>query len=344
MSGNLYKHLIKKKTNPVQEWQIFLFTGCDFNCGFCFLSKDQLKDYSKMDTILFQASQLQGEIERLYEQGKKKHVINIMGGELFSDHIEDRYFQDYFSFCTLINSLKAKKDISISFSFITHLCFTKTQRVKDLTNKLKEQNIDISIGTSFDFIGRFNTKSRQLFEHNLFQVFTREYISTVSIILTKPNIKSLISNTDKLYHRIYKEFGSQVFFDYFSPDSDKKSKIFQPSLDDIYQALCFLQKNYPLSQPVYDLINKEYNYMTCRRSLTLLESCGNCQNLVCDKQDFELKDTLSDSMEASFLKKYNCKSCQFFERCGLGCFLSHSYKPTNIETACPYKKFFYNFV
>ena len=42
-------------------------------------------------------------------------------------------------------------------------------------------------------------------------------------------------------------------------------------------------------------------------------------------------------IEDSFLEKYNCASCEYLDRCGMGCFMQHDYKFREELDECVYK-------
>lgn len=342
--SSFYKALIESKTNPWKEFQIFLFSGCNNRCNFCFFSKDQLSDYTGIDTIVMQAFQLIDEIRSIEASGKTsgKYQLNIMGGELFSDNIKDKYLNDYQEYCKIVKS--AFPNLELKFVFISNLIFSDLKRVETLIKNLRSLKIDSYLGTSFDFKGRFSKSSLEIFDKNILSI-DRSISNSISIVLTTHNIKALLKD-DNMHFKKYYNLGFDLFFDYYSPDSDSKSKALTPSDFQIYQALTFLRDNYPKSYPVKDLLQNDFNFMTCRKSLTISKKsgCQNCRSLTCSNSDFshsssyDKKDNLD--IESSFLKKYNCSSCEFFKKCGLGCFLQNSYKVRQVSEICIYKKFF----
>jgi len=346
----LSKIILDKKSNPRAEYQIFLFNKCNLSCGFCFIPADKLKsDDAGLKTIIFQAFDLIKEIKKL-EQSKntsKQYTINIMGGELFSDFVDDKYLDQYVEYCKIIrNELEIPYNLDIEYNFISNLIYTNTERVISCINKIRALNIKISLGTSYDFVGRFNKKNKELFMDNLKKI-PRNICNSISIVLTKQNIRTLIKNNDQDFKDLYNQKYS-LYFDHYSPDSDNKSKVFSPSDTDLYNALSFLAINYPETYPIKDMIENEYNSMSCRRSIVVQETsaCGNCRNLVCDKNEFSFKKDHSKTdnldIEDAFLQKYNCVSCKYFKKCPLSCFLLSSYKSRDSWPTCVYKKFFFD--
>lgn len=343
--NSLYKSLIDKKKNPMKEWQIFLFSSCNISCSFCFFTKEQLKDFTGIDTIIFQAFKLIDEVKLMLSKETFSEIqLNIMGGELFSDKINDKYFKDYYEYCNIIKT--SLPNLKIKFVFITNLIYLKYQRVLDLYYKLKENNFDIHLGTSFDFAGRFNRKTKEIFHNNLINNFPFEILNNISIVLTKQNIKAFLEDKDEYFKEYYNK-GYSIFADYYSPDSTNNSKRHIPSDLDIYNFLTFAKEKYPNIYPVRDFIQNDINLMTCRQSMTLSSkdsSCSNCRSLTCSNKDFTFEEDYDKhsnlDMESEFLKKYNCLSCQYFSKCGLGCFLSNSYKIKDTLDYCVYKRFF----
>lgn len=350
MKTSLYQTLITKKENPRKEWQIFLFTGCSSgieskhqHCGFCFFSKEQLQDYKGIDTIIMQAFTFCTELEKQVKlTGKTQHVLNIMGGELFSDNIEDKYFNDYRDYCLIIDKKAKELNLDIEYNFVTHLMYSKINRVKILIDNLRDKDINATVTTSYDFTGRYNTATKKLFMQNITSSFGKKYIRSISIVLTRTNIHKLLTNTDKDFKTLYRN-GYTIYFDLYSPDSDKKSELYQPTSLDLYNTLIYLRNYYPNTYPVKDLLGSDINSMSCRRSITVEtnKGCGTCKNLVCSSRQFDYTEQDNNlDIEERFLRKYNCVSCKYFNRCGLGCFLSSAYILKDDMEECPYKRFF----
>jgi radical SAM protein with 4Fe4S-binding SPASM domain len=68
----------------------------------------------------------------------------------------------------------------------------------------------------------------------------------------------------------------------------------------------------------------------------------NCGNLVQDEQVIkfyktELKPMDNSQIENNFLEKYDCASCEYLDRCSLGCFMNHDYKFREELDECVYK-------
>ena len=86
------------------------------------------------------------------------------------------------------------------------------------------------------------------------------------------------------------------------------------------------------------------NTQSCRVSKLVLADGTLCQcgNLVQEEQDISqykspIKPRDNSIIENSFLEKYNCSSCEFLDRCTLGCFMNHDYRYKEELDECVYK-------
>lgn len=349
MTKSLFTILADSKQNTRQEFQIFLFKKCNLSCSFCFFSKEDLKSNDNgLNTIIFQAFDLVKQIKQIEEATKtsKQYTINIMGGEVFSDFIDNKYFEDYFQYCKIIKTqLEIPYNLDIEYNFITNLVYSNLDRVKNLYYRLKAIDVNVSIGTSYDFSGRFNSKTKSIFNENINNL-PQSICNSISIVLTKQNIRKLLTNSDNLFKEYYNK-GYNIYFDHFSPsESNPNSVKLCPSEVEIYQAFSFLRDIYPNTYPVKDLLKNSANSMSCRRSLVVKDNspCGNCRNLDCTSRDFNLDSANSGldnvDIETSFLQKYNCMTCPYFKRCPLSCFLLNSYRYFESSKECQMRRFF----
>jgi radical SAM protein with 4Fe4S-binding SPASM domain len=102
--------------------------------------------------------------------------------------------------------------------------------------------------------------------------------------------------------------------------------------------------NYPKVDPIRGWIENDFNYVSCRTSKLVLAdgTMCNCGNLVQDEKSIKFYSSKIEAMdnsriEDSFLEKYNCASCEYLDRCGMGCFMQHDYKFREELDECVYK-------
>ena len=67
-----------------------------------------------------------------------------------------------------------------------------------------------------------------------------------------------------------------------------------------------------------------------------------CGNLVQDEKTIKfysskIQKNDNSIIENKFLEKYDCVSCEYLDRCSLGCFMQHDYKFREELDECVYK-------
>jgi len=315
------KAILESKRFGREEFFVNLFEYCNLACPFCWQDHD---DKTGIDRIIPNAKTL---IDTLERRQIKSFDCNVMGGELFCDEIPDEVFDDYREFARIINNYAKPRGIDFTIGWVTNLIYTDNDRVISLIDDLREE-MDCNMTTSYDFSGRFNKETMQLWLDNL--SYYDDYIRTIGIVLTRPNIKALLKDNDGVFQYLYEHY--DLYFDYYSPE--KNAKIMAPSDTELLEAFYFLIDNYPKVGPVRDWIERENNDMTCRSSNILLPTgeTGKCRKLVASDAygDFKsniTEDALQDNsnMEHKFLMENYCLTCEYFQRCGLGCFLHSDY-------------------
>ncbi|MFN9068843.1 MAG: radical SAM protein, partial [Bdellovibrionales bacterium] len=253
--------LLKNKIPDASEIQLILFQHCNLACNFC--GQDH-KSKTGLDTIVQKAEQI---VDFMKNNLRKKHFVNVMGGEIFNDDITDHIYEDYFRLLNHVHFEASQMDHEVRFSFATNLVFKKTDRVLSFFKKLEDHDIDFCLATSYDFTGRHNQlwdRQQYLDNTNTFSAFIR----TINVVLTKPSIQNMINSKDPLFDQLYEKY--QIFFEYYQPE--KNPHILMPTDQEILDALIYLAKNYPKSSPVSEMINNSQNQMTCfgLNSMTLL--------------------------------------------------------------------------
>lgn len=336
---DIFKQL--KKTNNEIEHFVYLFEECNLNCSFCWQDH---ADKTGQDDIASRSTDI---IQIIKTQPNEKHLINIMGGELFHDDIPPRLFVDYYNLCMTINNFALVNGIEVSFSFVTNLVYEKVDRVLQLINDLRLINKNISLTTSYDPVGRFNKSDRELFFKNIRYILISDcsIISNISVVMTRPNIKSLMSVQDDDLNWIYDNF--DLYFDYYSPNQTAPHHT--PKESEMLEFFRWAITYFPKAGPIKSWSTNHNNPMSCRRSLIVGPNGnqGRCCSLL---NNFSLDDkkkipvfNISDNtdLERFYIEQKGCMSCEFFSKCTIGCFLIHTHELCNdLGSDCLYKTIF----
>lgn len=337
MSNPMRDFVIAQKREDRGEFFINLFEWCNLNCSFCW------QDHSSkegLDSVVLKSSNV---IEVLERDFKKYQAfdINIMGGELFFDDVDDQLFEDYFQFVKVINDYALFKGIDLYYNWVTNFIFTKTERLKKLLNRLYKLGVKTGLTTSYDPRGRFNSQTYNLFKDNL-GVFADD-LRSIGIVMTKPNIKAIMKGDGRLKY-LYQNY--ELYFDYYSPEDNFKYML--PLESELFEFFQYMLVEYPKSQPFCGWLEQKESKMTCRSSSVILPNgqSGQCRSLLNDElyKHFDSKVNIAnnESMEADFINKRDCLSCEYFKICGLGCFLQSNFKPhQDLDDCLFYKTFEY---
>lgn len=324
--------IVDGKRGKEGEFFVNLFEWCNMRCSFCWQNHN---DWTGIETIVPRALDIAESINR---DNRDYFIVNLMGGELFADAIPDQTFEDYRSLVSLLKRKTAKR---FDINWVTNLVFSDTKRVTELVDYCRDLGITTNLTTSFDFAGRFNKDQKALFRENVYKV--REYVRTVSVILTKGNIETYLTRKDELFEDLYRD-GFTIYFDYYSPES--RHQYNAPSDKLLQDGLIYLVKNYPKVLPIKDWISKDSNEMTCRGSVIVDHTGikGQCRSLLTSEVSKKMNSTIevdnNKSMESRFISKYDCMSCEFYQKCGMGCFLQHDFKGREELDECLYKEVF----
>lgn len=318
---------IKRKESKTKEFFINFFEKCNLSCGFCWQNHD---DDTGMDR--------QSIVGKAYTIIKNQshdslNQINVMGGELFMDTISDETLEAYLEFSKII-----KQNISGNYeiNFITNMVFNNTSRFIKFLDKLHTLDINFNIGSSYDPLSRFNKKTKETFFDNI-KLF-RDYIKTISVVMTKQNIQYIHMNDDIVLDYIYANFS--LYFDFYSPE--KSAHIYRPSDKEVADFFIFLYNKYPNASPIDNYLNNTHNTTSCRASFIILpnNNTGSCR-ILAKKEDLRSQYNNQDiiDMEVRHINERGCLECNYFKQCGLGCFLHNDYIDQK-NNECEYKRFF----
>ncbi len=328
--------LIEKKRNSEGEFFVNFFEFCNMRCSFCWQDHENL---AGVETIVERAWDI---IDRVKKDKRTYFIVNLMGGELFADSLPDSIFDSYRGHVTeLKNNFPSGKTFHINW--VTNLVYSEKRlnEVTGLVDWCKSQGVSSNLTTSFDFAGRFTKEQKETFRANISAA--KPYLGTVSVVLTKPNIERMMKGNDELFQWLY-DNNFYIYFDYYSPE--KNFKLNAPPDKLLQDGLLYLLKNYPEVWPIKGWRVNDINKMTCMSSMIVDHTGykGQCRALlttsVADKMVSKVEIENNSSMEKSFTNKYNCLECEFFHKCGMGCFLQHDFKGKEELDECLYKEVF----
>ena len=340
--------ILKSKRDSEQEYTLHLFEKCNLSCSFCW------QDHKAMDGVATVREKLQPVKEFLDAEVKSKVTFNVMGGEIFDDAIfDDKLFDDYVYLSKEIFDYAASKGISARINFVSNLVTEQPGRIVKLMDTLKNLGVPNTLVTSYDSKGRFNKSQLMLFKRNV--ELLSGHISNVSMLLTKPVIRDLMTRNDPYFQYLY-DAGFEIYFDYYTPTvennqtkaSDDKIEVqtvIAPSDLDLLRIFDFFIDNYPNVQPIKSWIEQKVNTLSCRQSKLVLSDgtkclCGNLQlkeekNIVFYKAKIKPDD--NSEIEENFINRWDCTTCEYFERCQMGCFMQHDYTARGQMVECPFK-------
>jgi hypothetical protein len=128
----------------------------------------------------------------------------MMGGELFSDKIEDRVFDDYITLTNKLLEYGKEIKLPLEVCYITNFVWTKKDRIK----KFLKDN-DLKVMSSYDPSGRFNATNFEIYKENIKEF--KDYILGVNVIMTKPNIEKFVNKQVPFFDYLYENFS--IYFE-----------------------------------------------------------------------------------------------------------------------------------
>lgn len=306
-------NILEEKKPRTKEAHLILFEYCNLRCSFCHQDHDSKVGFSQ-ESIMAKVDTLIASTDR-----EDHYVINLTGGELFLDDVPDDIFFAYF---------EAGRKLFDHFNdpivvFGTNLVYRNVDRVIQLVEGLQEYGNAI-LATSYDPAGRFNAGDRELFFENLAKV--AHLVKTVNVVITKQNIQSFLDGHEGPEFDYLCE-NHTVYFDHYIPSN--MYQYLQPDEDLISKLYLHLNDRYPNSYPIKEWKENQWNETTCRSTkivnkdgvvTTCWSEAG--KNSILDEQEgLDAKATA----EAKFMEKYDCLACEYYQRCGMRCFLHHSF-------------------
>ena len=326
--------IIDRKRDPEQEYTLHLFEYCNLRCSFCWQDHENRVG---LDTITEKLKPIE---EFLKTEPRESVVFNAMGGEVFAPEIFDlNLLFQYKELIAGIKTLSIKYNKKVKINWVTNLVTDKIALIESLLSFSESYGVESQLVTSYDPRGRFNINDFLVFKKNM-EYFGKR-ITCISMLLNSPNIDYILKDKDSYFKKLYDE-GYYIYFDYYMPD---ESADFQaPTDSQLRDVFKHLIDKYPNVHPIADWINNDKNYASCRTSKLVLAdgTMCNCGNLVQDEKVIKFYSSKIEKMDNSaienrFLEKYNCASCEYLDRCTLGCFMQHDYKFREELDECVYK-------
>lgn len=318
--------VLDSKRGSDTEILIILFEKCNLRCPFCHQDHDSKVGASR-DEILSHAQLVKDRYS-----GSGRYMVNISGGELFSDDIPDEYFDWYFDLAKEIDD--TVEDLELTF--VTNFVFKKTERFQVFLDRLVAAGIEPHIATSWDPVGRFNKEDSLTFFENLIEF--KSYIRVVGTVLTAQNIRAIMEKKPWIFKWIHREL--PVYFDHYSPIQRNDPLI--PTDEQLVDFWLFCLEHYPNVKPLANWVEGA-SITTCRKT-TITTPTGEivtCRALPKEDRNNNFLDGELERQgsEYSFLEQYKCFECEYYSRCGLRCFLAHEYSG-NKSPVCQYKRLF----
>lgn len=314
---DIYK-VIDSKVIDYAEIVVNLFDHCNMRCVFCPQKHDSMEGASRNEIM----SKAPGIINWINNNTRSKFFkIHLMGGELFQDWCVDQGFLEHYEEFIAEIRKNISPDKELVANFVTNLVFDRVDQIK---NFLDRNSWKFSI--SYDPAGRFNKVQLEKFKENV-ELF-KPYIQMISCQMTRQNIHAMLDG-DEYFDYLYEDFVCD--WDSFIP-SVSQSRELMPKESEIFAFYKLLVDRYPNCLNVQHFVNKESrNKMTCTRgnAYTVMYDGTNpvgCSGslLLRDQGVTELHQT--GNLLENFFNKYNCFSCEFFQRCPFTCFIKQDYK------------------
>lgn len=339
MNAGIRDFILERKRDVEQEYTIHLFEYCNLSCQFCWQDHNDIRGIDTVRTLMPKLRDM------LLRESRDSVILNFMGGEIFAPQIFDQRLLD--DYCYIVDSVRTwqqELNKTITVNWVTNLVFPEQYRaqVDHLLSYAKIHSVNSRLTTSYDAMGRFNRGDLAQWQSNVKHF--RNSLEGVSMLLSGPNIRNLIKDRDPVFKWLYQE-KFYIYFDYYMPD--KTADYQAPTDQELYDAFVFLIDRYPETHPVAEWINYSKNFASCRSSKLLLWDGTECMcgNLVQEEKSIKfyrskIQSNDNSEIEENFLKKYDCVSCPWLDRCTFSCFMQHDNKYREEFPDCVYARIF----
>lgn len=230
----------------------------------------------------------------------KSHInLVLMGGELFSDDVNDDVIQSYKILLAKTELLCTQCHKTLSVSLMSNLITKHIGRIIDVAKSVKHCDIH----GSFDFVGRFdNPKMITLWWENARHIKHSGVSFFAAMVGHKFNIEAILKH-DPIWIKLYDEFG--VYVQYYEPNS--LANDYNLPYEQYRDFLLFLYKEYPEEKFLQSVLTAYDNgHKTCCRSNWIDDTgCHKCCN--------------HDHIVKLYKIKHQCFSCKHYHNCPAVC-------------------------
>lgn len=307
----MYNTILDKKASTLGEVIVTLFEHCNLACSFCSQNHNSFEGVESIPEKYFAIKSV---YENLRSQNKEQFSFHFMGGEILSDSVSNQILSKIED---LIFRCQQSFENS-EFLITSNMIWKDKDRVKQMLDRL-----GIKLAVSYDPAGRFNSTNFFTFLTNV--KYFKNYITTVNIILTAPNIYKFLNKDVPGFDYLYENF--DIYFDYYTPE--KNASINCPTDSELLDIFKLLSTEYPKSNPISKYLSGDTRKnLTCQRTTVIATNgdIGHCNLLVGGNYRAMTHDS-RDKMEAKWIEGFNCLMCDYFSRCGLGCFQENHILP-----------------
>lgn len=328
------KEIIKgSKYNPEGELIVYLFEHCNLTCQFC--PQDHNSTFG-MDTIRGKIDHIKKALDAIKIKGKTSCKVNIMGGELFSDFIDNNCFEDYKFLIENTRTYSEEINLPVKIHISTNMVWTMRERVVKLLEEVK-----IPLFVSYDPAGRFNAKTIEMFYDNV--KYFKDYILQIGCVMTKPSMKKIMERDAPYFDELYNNF--DIVFDTFSVTPGLDREFLSPKDVDLREFYKFMWNNYSKADPFGELGFKGQNSMSCMQTMNVMTdnsitTCGAHELGVApyiDSKGVQTRNVMSpmeDLVETKWFDDYNCLMCPHMQRCTFSCFLNNHMTGMRTQNEC----------
>lgn len=334
--------LEEKRPKDVIEVELSLFENCNIKCDFCFLDTKS-KENMSLEAMLSKLPVIE-EFLKAREGAAYMLQVNFLGGELFQDKlIKEGYLNHYASMAVSIAEMAMRYGFKeCRMIWVSNLLFGNKEAVKEHIDLLRGLGIDNHLIISYDFDGR---PMSNRYRSNL-EWFGPEYIISLSLVGTIPSIHEFMKDRDEYFkNELYGKYNA--YFDSYIPEHDFDDLMPPDSL--MYKWYKFMADTYPKLKPVSNLIGNQENAMKCLslNKITIFpdNTTSNCRWDRYVQDDFNTKMDIHDNagMMQTYIDEEGCLTCEYFQKCGLRCFVQADWRNRNRDMQnpkCPMKAFF----
>lgn len=181
-------------------------------------------------------------VELIKQSASRKHVINVLGYEIFSDTIGVHLFFTYHRFFEIIRIACDALGVQFQVNWVTDMVFKEN---REMVSWLLEKTHGLSkLKTTYKFVGcGISLNDRMTFQNNM-RIY-KDRLDCVSVILNTPSIRKLLADNDKYFkNSLYGEY--PLTYQLCSPGKMEKKLV--PAEQEVQQTLAFIAEKYPKIQ------------------------------------------------------------------------------------------------